>query len=263
VGSASRESLERAKAALADASGVTLAVGDQLLEAGRIVEHTPQLRSVLADPSYEPQQKAGLIRTVFAAMQPTAVELLSGIAASRWSTPGELLEGIEEIGVRAVARSHGHDGAIESELFTFAAAIQSDAELEIALGSKLGDTSGRVGIVDRLLEGKANDATLVLARYSVQAQRGRRIGVLIERIADIVADDGDSIVAEVTAAVPPTEAQLTTLHSVIAAKYGRAARFNLSIDPELVGGLRVQVGDEVIDGSIAGRLSDLRLRLAG
>jgi F-type H+-transporting ATPase subunit delta len=263
MGSATRESLARATAALADAQGVTLSVGEQLLEAGRVIERTPQLRSALADPTFEPQQKAKLVRTIFTSLQPEAVELLGGIVASRWSTPTEQLDSIEEIGVRAIARAHGHDGVIESELFAFAAAIESDAELELALGSKLGDPSRRVAVVDKLIQGQASDATLVLARYSVQSLRGRRLGELIAHIADIVADDGDAIVADVTAAAAPTAAQLKTLHGVLAAKYGRAVRFNLTIDRELVGGLRVQVGDEVIDGSIAGRLTDLRLRLAG
>ena len=78
-----------------------------------------------------------------------------------------------------------------------------------------------------------------------------------------MADAAGSLVATVTAATPPSAAQLEKLQASLAVKYGRAPRINLILDPSLLGGLRVQLGDEVIDGSVASRLADLRLRLAG
>jgi F-type H+-transporting ATPase subunit delta len=263
VGSATRESFERAEAELAAASGVTLTTGEQLLMAGRAISGSSQLRSVLADPSVAPGEKSALIGTIFGALEPTASKLLHGLTDSRWSNASQMLDSIEEIGIRAIAQSSGDDGTIESELFAFARAVESDPELELALGSKLGDPAPRVALVDRLLNGRISEASLVLVRYIVQNQRGRRIGELISHVAGVVAEDAGAIVIDVTAASTPTDAQLERLRSVLATRYGRTPRFNLSVDPELVGGLRVQVGDEMIDGSIASRLADLRLRLAG
>ena len=78
-----------------------------------------------------------------------------------------------------------------------------------------------------------------------------------------MADASGGIVATVTAAAPLTSAQLTTLTNTLAAQYGREPRIAMRIDPAVIGGLRVQIGEDVIDGTIASRLADLRLQLAG
>jgi F-type H+-transporting ATPase subunit delta len=263
VGSATREALDRAKAELADAPEVTLRTGEQVLSAGRTIDTTAQLKALLADPSIEFADKGAIVTRIFGSYDAAAVRILSGIAQSRWSSPEQLIDGIEEIGIRAVARASGDDGSIESELFSFARAVDSDDELELALGSKLGDPAKRIAIVEQLLTGKASDATLVLLSYAVQTQRGRRLVEVIAHIAEIVAQDAGAMVVSITAAAPPTESQLDRLRASLSKRYGRTPRFAITIDPRLIGGLRVQIGDEVIDGSVANRLADLRLKLAG
>ena len=61
---------------------------------------------------------------------------------------------------------------------------------------------------------------------------------------------------------PLTAAQVTRLTAALGASYGREIHVNHVIDTSIVGGLRVQIGDDVIDGTIASRLTDLRLQLA-
>lgn len=263
MGSATREALALATAALADAKGVTLATGEQLLSAGRAIEGSAGLRAVLADPAVDPSRKSTLVASVFSSFEPATVSILTGIAESRWSSQSELLDGIEEVGIRAIAGSAPDNSVIESELFAFGRAVSSNSELELALASKLGDSTDRVGLVDALLSGEASPATVAIVRHLIQSPRGRRIGELLATAADIVADTAGSMVATITAATRPSTAQLARLQSLLAEQYGRTPRLNLIIDPEMIGGLRVQLGDELIDGSVATRLADLRLRLAG
>src|SRR5690606_5915932 len=263
MGSASREALATAKRQLAAASGVSLATGEQLLAASRAIESSAQLRSVLADPAVEAERKAGLLTSIFGSLDAAAMQLLSGAVASRWSNAEELVDGVEELGIRSIAIAAGPAAGIEDELFAFGRAVSSDHELELAVGSKLGDSQAKAALVDALLSGKAKPETVAIVRHLVQSPRGRRIGELLSGAAALLADAHGALVATVTSATQPSKAQLAALEKSLGARYGRALRINLIIDPTIVGGLRVQIGDDVIDGTVASRLADLRIRLAG
>lgn len=262
MGSATRGALAAARTAL-DAEKVTLATGEQLLAAGRAIAGSAQLRAVLADPAIEGADKSALIGRMFGSLDPVAARLLSGMVASRWSNTDELVDGVEEIAIRAIAAAAGSDAGIEEQLFSIARVIGGDSQLELALGSKLGEPAGKAALVDSLFAAKATPGALAIVRHLVQSPRGRRIGESIARAAEIVADTGGRLVATVTAASPLSSAQLHRLERSIQAQYGRAPRIDVVIDPAVLGGLRVQVGDEVVDGTIAARLTDLRLQLAG
>lgn len=262
MGSASRAALEAATSALASAKGVTRGTGEQLLSAGRDIAGSTQLRALLADPSVDTAEKTSLIGSIFSSLDPAAASLLGSLVGARWSNSDQLIDGIEQIGIRAIATSSaGAD--IEGELFAFSRAVSSDPDLELAVGSKLGDPAGKAALVDTLLTGKADAGTLSIVRHLVQTPRGRRIGELLALAASIVADASGGIVANVTAAAPLSAAQLSSLAATLKAQYGREPRIAVSVDPSVIGGLRVQVGDDVIDGTIASRLSELRLQLAG
>ncbi len=263
MGSASRQSLAAAEQTLSATTGVTLAAGEQLLSAGRAIEGSAQLRGLLADPSLESAEKAGLISTIFGSLDATTTQLLLGIVEARWSDADELLDGIEQIGIRAIAHASGSAVAIESELFEFSRAVSSNSELELALADKLGDPAAKAALVDTLLAKKVSPATVAIVRHLVQSPRGRRIGVLLGGAASIVADAAGRLVATITSAVPLSATQQKRLADALAARYGREPRLNIVIDPTVIGGLRVQLGDEVVDGTVASRLSDLRLQLAG
>ena len=263
MGSASRIALETAITALASAKGVTRASGEQLLSADRDIAGSPQLRAVLADPSIDAKAKTELIGSIFSSLDSGAKQLLGTLVGARWSDSDQLVDGIEEVGIRAIASASDDREEIEGELFEFARAVASNAELELAIGSNLSEPAQKVALVDGLLGGKADPGTVAIVRHLVQSPRGRRIGELLASAAETVADASNGFVVTVTAAAPIEESQLTTLASTLAAQYGREPRIDVRIDPSVIGGLRVQVGDEVIDGTIASRLTELRLQLAG
>jgi F-type H+-transporting ATPase subunit delta len=262
MGSASRAALAAAVTALAGEKGVTLATGEQLLSAGRDIAGSPQLRSLLVDPSIEPAEKSKLIGRIFGSLDAVSARLLSGLTTARWSDSDELIDGIEQIGIRAIAAA-SPQAEVESELFAFARAVTSDNELELAVGSTLSDPVQKAALVERLFGDKADPATVSIVRHLVQSPRGRRIGELLQSAAETVADASGGIVATVTAAAPLSAAQLEKLTSTLKTQYGREPRIALRIDPTVIGGLRVQIGEDVIDGTVASRLADLRLQLAG
>jgi F-type H+-transporting ATPase subunit delta len=262
MGSATREALSTSRAALAGLGGAaTLATGEQLLAAGRVLGTSFQLRAALADPSGDPEAKRSIVEAVFSSIDEPARRLLGVIVTNAWSTEDELLAGVEEIGFRVLAQSApGAD--IEAELFTFGNAVGSDPQLELAVGSKLGSVESKAALVERLLGSKASPQALAIVSHLVQQPRGRRIAQLLRHATAVVADEAGLAVATVTTAAPISPEQLTRLASALSANYGRGLRINHSIDPSLVGGVRVQLGDEIIDGSVASRLNELRLQLA-
>ncbi len=263
MGSATRSALESARSALAGAQGIDLAAGEQLLLAARTIGSSPQLVSALTDSSATREAKAELIGSIFGELSTSARALLEGMVADRWSSGDDLLAGIEEIGIRAVAASAPAGVSVESELFAFGRAVASDAELELAIGSKRGDAAGKLSLVQGLLGGSASPQTVAIAGHLVQQPRGRRIGALVREGAELVADAAGKGVATVTVARALTDAQREAIAASLQRRYGRAFTINQVVDPAVIGGVRVQVGDEVIDGSVAARLTELKLRLAG
>lgn len=67
--------------------------------------------------------------------------------------------------------------------------------------------------------------------------------------------------AQITSALPLTEAEQETIRCEILAKLGSAAAVSFEVDPSILGGLVVRIGDRVVDGSVSGRLEDLRQNL--
>lgn len=262
MGSATREALATARGALSAEKGVTAGTAASLFTAARALAGSAQLRGALADPAVSAGDKSGLVGRVFGSADAAALRLLGVVAESRWSTPDELVDGVEELGIRAAAAS-AETASIESELFSVGRVIAGDAELELALGSKLGDPAAKAELIGRLFARDAAPATLTILQHLVQSPRGRRVGEMIRTAATVVADAGGRLVATVTTAAPLSAAQLRRLGTTIQAQYGRPAEIDQVIDPAVLGGLRVQVGDEVVDGTVAARLADLRLQLAG
>ncbi|KQQ95723.1 MULTISPECIES: F0F1 ATP synthase subunit delta [Microbacteriaceae] len=265
MGSATREALVSARAALTAQGGTAdLATGEALLAAARVIGSSPQLLTALSDNGAEPEAKKALVSSVFSStVTPAALALLGEVAAARWSDADDVLEGIEDLGLRVVAASSPAGTDVDAELFAFGRTVSSNAELELALSSKLGSNEAKASLVDTLLAGKASTQAVVILSHLVQQPRGRRIGELVRYAASVVAAESGYAVATVTSATVISDAQVERLAAGLSAKYGRDLRINQVVDPSVIGGLRVQVGDDIIDGSVAKRLDDVRLQLAG
>lgn len=263
MGSATTQALAATTRALDTASDIDLGVAGELFAVARAVGDSSQLSGALADSAADPAARRKVVQDVFGrAVSPATLGLLGAAVDQRWSSPADLVEGIEELAIRAAARA---DGAadIEDELFRFSRTVAANPELELALGSRRGDDAAKGTLVSSLLNDRASTATVLIASSLVQQPRERRVRRLLSWAMRLVADQRGRTVATVFTAVPLSEAQRSRLAATLSTRYGTQVSVNAVVDPNVVGGLRVQIADDVIDASVASRLADLRQRLAG
>ncbi|MDX2377362.1 F0F1 ATP synthase subunit delta [Microbacterium sp. LRZ72] len=263
MGSATTQALRATTRDLAQREGVDLRVASDLFSVARLIGTSSQLSGALADPAAPVAAREDVVTSVFGgAISEPAIALVRAASAQRWSRASEFVDGIEELAIRCAALAGGSTD-IEGELFWFSRMVAANPELELALGSRLGEPSAKGDLVDKLVRGRVSDTTALIVSSMVQQPGERRVRQLLSRAMHIVSDQNDRTVATVTSAVPLQEAHAERLRTLLSKKYGRAVSLNTVIDPQVVGGLRVQVADDVIDASVASRLVDVRHRLAG
>jgi F-type H+-transporting ATPase subunit delta len=184
---------------------------------------------------------------------------------SRWSQSRDLVDALEELAATAdltAAQQSGELDDVEDELFRFGRIVASNTGLRAALTNRAAGTTAKSELLGSLLGGRAKPATERLLTRLVTAPRGRSLEAGLESLSKLAAERRSRLVAVVTTAVPLSDPQKQRLGAALAKLYGRHMHLNIDVDPEVLGGIRVQVGDEIINGSIADRLDDAARRMA-
>lgn len=262
MGSATTQALAASTAVLAQAKGVTLDTAGELFTVARLVGESGQLSGALADVAAPAGLREQVVASVFGGMSEATRQVVTAVVGQRWSNADDLIAGIEELAIRTAAIAEPK-ADIEGELFSFLRVVAANPELELALGGRMGDDSAKGALVDTLLAGKASIPTTLIVSSLVRQPRGRRVRQLLNRAMKIVSAQGGRIVATVHTASALSADQRTRLGESLAKRYDGQVSINEVIDTTVVGGLRVQVADDVIDGSISARLAELRQKLAG
>lgn len=240
-------------------------LGEQLFALVDALDSSGSLRRTLTDPSTLGEAKSGLVARLLTGADPRVVEAAQGLARARWSAEGDLAEAVEHLGFEAVLASAEADGTLESvqeELFRIGRALAGQREVRRLLFDDTVHAQARGELVDRLLNGGGSPATGLLARRAAVAPRGRRYVATLGHLGDLIAERRSRRVATVTSAADLGPAQRARLTQILARAYDRDMQVQVIVDPHVLGGLRVQVGPEVIDATVLARLSDARRRLA-
>jgi F-type H+-transporting ATPase subunit delta len=263
---AARERIEPLLSGAGSSADAAL-VGEELFAVSRLLEGSASLRRAATDPNADGESKAALVQQLLGGkVSGPTVDVVAGLARSRWSSGGDLVDACEELGVQATLAGAEQLGAlerVEDELFRFGRVVVGQRELRAALTDRTVPTASRTALVGDLLDGKAAPATVALARHAASQPRGRRFEQVVEEIGEAVARRRDRAVARVTSAIPLTEQQRERLTAALGRVYGRTMHLDVDVVPSLVGGLRVQVGDEVIDASVVARLARADRLLSG
>ena len=243
------------------------ALAGELFDVAALLDREKTLRRVLTDPSRSADARSELVIGVLGGQVTDATsDLLSAAVRARWSQPRDLADAVELLAVEALVASAEQAGrldTVEDELFRAGRIIAGSHRLRSALADRSAPVENRVELVDDLLSDKVTGETMRLVRQAVSAPRGRSLDDTLETYGTVAAERRSRLVATVTAAVPLTESQRDRLGAILAQAYGHEVQLNVQLDPDLIGGLRVEIRDEVIEGSVLARLADARRRLVG
>jgi len=263
MGSATKHALAAVKTEVDGWQPGSLDAAEQFFDATDVISGSPALRAALADAGSSAEVRHELVERVFGSrIGDQAKQLLRSAVAQKWSTEAEFQAGLQELAVRAVAQASGEHERLGGELSAFVEAVGRNHDLELTLASRLTPVRAKVEIVDRVFGGRLSDAALAIVRRLVSNPLGRRVRRAIVWAVDLVADQSGRSVATVTTARALGDAQLDRLREGLSRRFGRPVTINQVVDPAIVGGLRVQLGDDVIDDSAAARIHQLRLQLA-
>ena len=271
----SSESLATALAGLeAKLPTASLQLAKELFGILGTVDSSAGLRRALTDPSRNGDEKSALVRQLVGGkVSADAAEIAGGLASLRWATARDIGDALETLAATVVISVAENKSAVsasgitgleelENDLFSFNQAVASNHEVQRALSEPQASASAKTTLAEKLVPGISEEAK-VLVSQAVTQPRGIKATRLVERFAELAAKRQQRWIATVSVTRPLTQAQLERLQAGLNAMYGRELKVNVNVDPALIGGIRVQVGDEVLDASVLTRLGELQRQLAG
>lgn len=241
-------------------------LGTGLFAASAVLASQPSLRRALTDPSAEVAARTGLVDAVFGPHLPAStVDVVKDAATQRWVTSTDLIAALEQLGVTAVVKAADREGAgdrVEEELFAFGRTVTEHPELRSALSDPARSVGDKQALVRSLLEGKAHPSTVLLVE---QAATGAHLTLTnaIDSFITLAARTRNRLVALIRVAQPLAGDEEKRLAEALSRQYDRTVHLNTVVDPSVLGGIHVSLGDEVIDGTVSSRLDEAARRLAG
>jgi F-type H+-transporting ATPase subunit delta len=239
----------------------------ELFAVADLLQSEAGLRRALADPGTAPRARIGLLERVLSGkVSDDTLEVLRWTVESRWSRDRDLASAIDTLGVEAElasAEAQGQLEEVEDELFRFGRIVESNAELSLALSDLSVPPARKRGLLERLLDNRANAVTIRLVQRAVtRGEKGRTIDRVIDDLVAQAAERRQRKVAVVQVARPLDADQVERLQAALSRTFGGEVELRVDVVPDVLGGIIVQVGDEVVDGSVARRLAEAQ-RLLG
>lgn len=263
---ASRKSLAELRDQLPDSGNLTQ-LSEQLFAVVTLLSRQASLRRALSDPSSAGVTKVRVVEQLFAEqLEEATLGVLRKAAELRWSQPRDFVNALEEIGVDAAliaAETAGDLDSVEDELFRFGRILDAEPDLRAALTDRNLPNDRKQQLLHRLLDDKVAGVTYRLLERVVLEPRGRTIETALRDLSELAAKRKERLIAHVTTAVELTDAEQGDLAVALGRTFGHEVRLQVVVDPALIGGLTVRVGDELIDASVARQLDEARRKLTG
>ncbi|MFI5931499.1 F0F1 ATP synthase subunit delta [Actinoplanes sp. NPDC051494] len=254
----------------ADSASVTAAqlatIADEILAVARLLRGEPGLRRALTDPSRSGDERAALLRSLIVGkLSVITVDTLGVLVSGRWSRPSDLLDATERLAVDTVLAAADRDGKlaeVEDELFRFGQVVSGNGGLSVTLSDSGAPVERRAKLVEDLLKGKSETATVQLVKVALEGFGGRNFDAALSKLVELTAEKRDREVAYVTSARLLDDAEEQRLAAKLSGIYGRQVSLKVEVKPSVLGGLSVRVGSDLYDGTILRRLQQARQAIA-
>jgi F-type H+-transporting ATPase subunit delta len=261
---ASAEAQAELTSELEGSKGDDAKLGEELFGVSAVLRGEPAVRRILTDASVESDAKASLAGDLFGkALGKTAANLVTSAVKRRWTMSHDLADVIEELGVLAAVRSAGNDGEkISDELFEVRRVVDKTPGLRTALSDPSRSVADKSELLRTLFGQQVLPATMLLIEQAAGGRHGAIDGAL-ELFQHTAAHTIGQKIATVYAARELSEDECSRLAQALGSQYDTKVHLLVVQDPKIVGGIRVEIGDDVIDGTLANKLEDAQRKLAG
>lgn len=243
-------------------------LADELASVAAMLNREIVVTRYLTVPAEDAASRVRLIeRLVSGKVGDTTLEILRSAVSARWSVNSDLVGAIEHVARQALlmrAERAGQVDEVEDQLFRFGRILDAQPRLAILLGDYAVPAEGRVQLLRNVLESageEVNPIAAALLTQTVELLRDQPAEAAVHGLAEVAVARRGEVVADVSAPAALSDAQRTRLTEVLSRIYGHPVTVQLQIDPELLGGLSISVGDEIIDGTLLSRIATAETQL--
>ena len=261
---ADRESRDSLAPKLRDTREDAWRIGNELFTITKVLDDSIQLERALTDPSRPVADKVAVLKELLGDnAHPMTMEIMTDLVSRRWSRARDIANAVEDFGVDAMMYYADATDAtlqVSIELSELHSALLNLPVVRAKLYDYQATSEARVKLFREVFSGKTlNKVTMRLAEHATCNLRRywETIQWLINKFSRHM---GESMVT-VTTATPLKKEQIKRLVEVYSAKVGRQVHINSVVDPTVLGGMRIQVGDEVTDNTVVAQLQNLHRKV--
>jgi ATP synthase F1 delta subunit/ATP synthase F0 subunit b len=250
-----------------DDQGLSTLADDLTSVAGLLIRESVVTRYI-TQPSEDSSPRVQLVeRLVSGKVGQPALDVLKAAVSERWSAETDLVDALQLAARQALlirAEKAGEVDEVEDQLFRFSRILDTQPRLAILLGNYEVAADARVQLLRNVLASAGAGVSAITAELlakTVELLRGQPAEAAVQSLAEVAVARRGEVVARVSAATELSDAQQTRLTEVLSRIYGHPVTSQIQIDPELLGGLAITVGDEIIDGTLSSRLTAAQSQL--
>ena len=263
---ADRESRDSLAPKLRDTREDAWRIGNELFTITKVLDDSIQLERALTDPSRPVADKVAVLKELLGDnAHPMTMEIMTDLVSRRWSRARDIANAVEDFGVDAMMYYADATDAtlqVSIELSELHSALLNLPVVRAKLYDYQATSEARVKLFREVFSGKTlNKVTMRLAEHATCNLRRRRYLETIQWLINKFSRHMGEPMVTVTTATPLKKEQIKRLGEVYSAKVGRQVHINSVVDPTVLGGMRIQVGDEVTDNTVVAQLQNLHRKV--